>query len=362
MSYYILPKNNSIIDIEPQFQSNFLKPYTCFSLYYFYNNFKKENNILLESSGYEDIIKMIHPYEFIFSTIPGTKISISKIPLVTSVFYDFLEIVYTLNVFEMFQNKNIYSIHISPNYSSSIECMEILREEKIDFHTGSSFLVDEIDKNKEFDFIFYEVSSEIYDNHNKYTISLLNILRLILKCQLANGSCIIKISMLFYKPIIDIIYILSSMYEKVYLIKPNTNNIVKYDKYVVCKGFILNDKKKVVYDNYYNKINSFLNVVTIKDNPNEYHIKSIINDEIPFYFINKIDDINIIIGQQLLEGLNQLISIVKNKNRDIKLDNIKKINIQRCVQWCEKFNIPCNKIIEKSNIFLPTNEQEGDVI
>jgi hypothetical protein len=28
------------------------------------------------------------------------------------------------------------------------------------------------------------------------------------------------------------------------------------------------------------------------------------------------------------------------------------MNIQKCIHWCEKYNIPYNKFIEKSNIFL----------
>jgi hypothetical protein len=353
MSYYILPKNNNIIDIEPCVQSNPLKPYTCFSLYYFYYNFKKENYILLDSKICEDIIKIINPYEFIFSVIPGSKITISKLHFFSSIFYDFLEIVYTLNVFEFLQNKNISSIHISPNFTSSIECMEILREGKIDINIGVSELICENYKEKEFDFIFYDLPSEMYENHQIYTINMLTILKFILKSQIRNGSCIIKISMLFYKSIIDVIYLLSSMYEKVYIIKPNTSNIIKFEKYIVCKGFVLNEKKSLVYTNYLSKISSFLNEYELNENiSNDLFISNIIKNDIPFYFISKIDDINIIIGQQLLEGMNQLINIIKNKNRDVKLDNIKKMNIQKCIQWCEKFNIPCNKFIEKPNIFL----------
>ena len=371
MSYYILPKNNNIIDIDPCIQSNPLKPYICFSLYYFYHNLKKENSILLESKICDEIIKIINPYEFIFSVIPGTKITISKLSLFPSNFYDFLEIVYTLNVFEFLQNKNISSIHISPNYSSSIECMEILREGKIDTNIGVNNLICENYKEKEFDFIFYELPNEMYENQQIYTINMLIILKFILKSQMRNGGCIIKISMLFYKSIIDIIYLLSSMYEKVYIIKPNTSSIIKFEKYIVCKGFILNEKKTVVYHNYFTKINSFLNEYFIKIDDDTLHLNSpspspsvnglisyIIKEDIPFYFISKIDDINIIIGQQLLEAMNMLVNIIKNKNRDIKLDNIKKMNIQKCIQWCEKFNIPCNKFIEKSNIFLRGIENE----
>ena len=58
-------------------------------------------------------------------------------------------------------------------------------------------------------------------------------------------------------------------------------------------------------------------------------------------------------GQQQLEALDQIISILKNKNIDDKIESIKKSNIQKSVSWCDKYKIPCNKFTEKTNIFLP---------
>ena len=93
---------------------------------------------------------------------------------------------------------------------------------------------------------------------------------------------------------------------------------------------------------------------------NDVNILSIINYDIPSYFINKIDDINIIFGQQQLESIDQIINIMKNKNKDEKFENIKKINIQKSIIWCEKFKIPHNKFSEKVNIFLPLKKENDD--
>ena len=89
------------------------------------------------------------------------------------------------------------------------------------------------------------------------------------------------------------------------------------------------------------------------NNLEDKNIASLINIEIPNYFINKLDDMNIIIGQQQLEALDQIINVFKNKNKDDKIEMIKKSNIQKSVTWCEKYKIPCNKFSEKTNIFLP---------
>jgi hypothetical protein len=181
---------------------------------------------------------------------------------------------------------------------------------------------------------------------------------ILLKYQSNNGECLIKISHMFHKPVIDVLYILSSIYDKVYIIKPNTSNITTFDKYIVCKKFVLNDNKKDIYKEYYFKLAHFISNYLQKENKNK-NISTIIDHEIPRYFINKIDDINSIIGHQQLETIDQIINILKNKNKDDKIELIKKTNIQKSVNWCEKFKIPCNKFPEKANIFLPLkNEKE----
>jgi UV DNA damage repair endonuclease len=51
-----------------------------------------------------------------------------------------------------------------------------------------------------------------------------------------------------------------------------------------------------------------------------------------------------------------VINILKNKNKEDKIETIKKSNIQKSVIWCEKYKIPCNRFSEKINIFLPINK------
>jgi hypothetical protein len=85
----------------------------------------------------------------------------------------------------------------------------------------------------------------------------------------------------------------------------------------------------------------------------------LINNEIPSYFLNKINDINIIIGQQQLEAFDKIINMLNNKNKHDKVEIIKKANIQKSVGWCEKYEIPCNKFTDKTNIFLPLDDDIG---
>ena len=89
----------------------------------------------------------------------------------------------------------------------------------------------------------------------------------------------------------------------------------------------------------------------------EKSIVSILDYDIPYYYKMKIDDMNIISGQQQIEALDLLINILKNKNKDDKIETLKKNNIQKSVLWCDRHKIPCNKFSEKTNIFLTTNKE-----
>jgi hypothetical protein len=140
------------------------------------------------------------------------------------------------------------------------------------------------------------------------------------------------------------------MYEKIYIIKPNASNVFTNDRYLVCKHFIFKPhENNIILKDLYPLINKNLN------------INSLLNIDLPYFFLNKIEESNIIIGHLQLEYFDQLISVIKNKNRDEKVETLKKNNIQKCIQWCEKYKIPYNKFIEKLNIFLPIVEVEPDV-
>ena len=111
----------------------------------------------------------------------------------------------------------------------------------------------------------------------------------------------------------------------------------------------------------YYKCNYYRLIVFLKKLENK-NIDSILDFDIPNFFLMKMDDMNIIIGQQQLESLDMVINILKNKNKEDKIETIKKSNIQKSVVWCEKYKIPCNRFSEKINIFLPINKETIEFI
>jgi 23S rRNA U2552 (ribose-2'-O)-methylase RlmE/FtsJ len=359
----MLPKNNNIINVNPiDSHDELLNPYISHSLYHYYNQTRNEiENVCSNENDttrtcFDELIKIVNPYEYIFSKVPGSKFSVSKLRPKTNIFYDFLEVSTTVNIFESFKNQVVKTLHFTPNYSDTIECFEMLRENFND----EIIYYDEINEDnmkkiedKKFNFLFVEVDS---NNFNKYITNLIECLMLIFKNQESGGSCVIKLNHVFHKPVVDILYILSSLYEKVYILKPNTSNITSFDKYIVCKNFQKSESKLMYYKCNYYRLIVFLKKLEGKN------IVSILDFDIPNYFLMKMVDMNIIIGQQQLESLDMVINILKNKNREDKIETIKKSNIQKSVAWCEKYKIPCNRFSEKINIFLPINKEAVEFI
>lgn len=370
MNYYILPKTNHIFKLCPKLNNNMneiITPYTSYSL------FKNHNDIMLQIKNIEEeystefvnsVLKLVHSYEYIFSFIPGTKICISKLKASSNVFYDLYEILLSLNIFDPFTS-SINALYISETCDDMGICHNLLRKDSCDVIKNIEDINNNITDVKicNYDFIFYEIENTDFSNTNQYTIQLLKILRIILLNQTNNGICILKINTIFYKPIVDILYILCSLYEKVGIIKPNTSNITSFEKYIVCSNFILSKEKKELYTNYIISIDLFLSEYEVES---EKNIISVITNDIPAYFLNKVDDISIIFGQQQLETFDQIINILKNKNKDEKIEFLKKSNIQKSISWCEKYRVPYLKFSEKPNIFLPlqqnTDIQENNIL
>lgn len=312
------------------------------SLYFYLNeiNNQIQSEVITIDNDKTDIIKT---YEYLYNPIPEFVCSNKT----KNIFYfELLEIFYTTNILSLYNNINKLNIFHFTNYSeSSIEVMNTLRENSKDFNIYDDFIyknlinicTNSINKYNylrfNYDILIFEFDVENID----YIKNILCMLYIICNCQSLNGSVIIKIKNIYHKVIIDILYILSSMYDKVYIIKPSVSNVFEDDKFIVCK--------KMTSNNIVVNMDKF--IVNLK---NENLIQSIINNNLSYFFINKLEEINIIIGQTQLDYLNQLNSFIKSKNKEEKIKTIKKNNIQKCISWCEKLNIPY-KNNDKSNVF-----------
>jgi hypothetical protein len=328
------------------------------------------------------MIHQLNTYEFIFSKVPNSNLSVSKLKPYSNTFYIYMEIFQMFRFLDLFENVNMKTLHIGKNNHSIIECLNMIREDSEDIHMSCSTIYPHnheekghmnIVINNDYQFLSYELLADEEDNGScGYNTSRRSIFEMgrkmlihLLKNQASNGICIIQIRDLFHKPLLDILYMLTTLYEKVYIIKPNHSNIFKSERFIICKNFILNSRRQIVYDKYCKMlaaqvVDGF--ALTPDSEPffteakgetiMKPYISSFIDNDLPYYFLCKIEESNIIIGHQQLENMDHLLSLYKGKNNEEKIEMIKKSNIQKCIQWCEKYKIPYNKFIEKVNIFI----------
>jgi hypothetical protein len=369
MNYYIIPKNNFNIKINLQLASDKIEPYLSYSLIFYMNaiydkliRLQEKNETKCVSMSIEYINKIVNPFEFIYTNVPGSTISVSKVKPDSIIFFELMEIfkVFTINDILSLKHK-INIAHFTHNYTSTNYLMNMLREDNNDCIIFQDFNYDKLYKlfikkqyENELDLIICEFQPYEYNDTTKYINNMILILLIIIKYQSNQGICIIKIDNILYKPIIDVIFVLSGIYEKIYLVKPSICNIIKSERYLICKG--LNKNKQVhhnILSNIEKKILTKINDNVINGNiMNDKYIFSIIDNELPYYLLNKLEESNLVICQQQLNAYDLIINILKNKNCHEKIENLKKTHIQKCIQWCEKNQLPHNKFIDKINIFL----------
>jgi len=373
MNYYIIPKNNFNIRFNIQLTSNIVKPYISYSLIFYMNDiYNQLFKIQEKENENEDITidyvnKIVNTFEFIHSNVPGSTISVSKVKADAIIFFELMETFQVFNINDMLSLKDRINVaHLTNNYTSTNYLLNMLREEHEDNIISEDFNYDKLYelfikntyKNK-LDLIICEFHPDEYNDTKKYINNMILVFLIIIKYQTNQGMCVIKMDNILYKAVIDVIFIISGIYDKIYLVKPSISNITKGERYLICKGFNenLNNQNKIL-ENVEEQLISKMNNSELMSNQ---FINSIIDNELPYYLLNRLEESNLVIGQQQLEAYDQIINIFKNNNREEKIESLKRSHIQKCIQWCEKNQLPHNKFIDKTNIFLAPKKKQEEI-
>jgi len=384
MSYFLLPEiHNNIDEIHLQTnEDNNL--YVSLTLNHYLNNVKKQID---ENYDKWDFVKRYtNPYEFIHTVVPKTKYSVSKMKPLSRSFYKMIEIVKTFDLFNEFNEQPINTFHLAEGPGGFIEATDYLRKNKNDTYYGMTLLDEdpsvpgwkktnhflqthpnikieggstgtgdllEVDNlvycnNKyknQFDIVTADGGFDFSIDFNQQEILATNLLlaqvSFAISIQKIGGHFILKIFDIFTKTTCDIMYLLSSLYKQVYIVKPSTSRLANSEKYIVCKGFRRYPEKLI--NNIINDYN------TLKQTK---YISSILNFNIDYFFINKIEEYNAIFGQQQIENINNTLNLFSCRNNNDKMELLKKNNIQKCIRWCETHNIERNENLLSANIFM----------
>jgi 23S rRNA U2552 (ribose-2'-O)-methylase RlmE/FtsJ len=169
-------------------------------------------------------------------------------------------------------------------------------------------------------------------------------------CIQKRGGCfVLKCFDCFYKASAELIYLLSTMYEKVYVVKPNTSRYANSERYLVCINFLHSDSS------YYAPIFEQLMETICNDTT---FIRSFFNGiKIPLFYYNKLEESSSIIGQIQIDNIYTTLALIENRYKSDKINFYMKNNIQKCVKWCIKNQMEYNPNVMfaenlEKNIFI----------
>ena len=398
MSYFLFPEIHHIIENiniqnKPNPDSNpesnpdsnpECKLHTGLSLNGYLNNVKQQIND--NCDDWDHIKRYTNPYEFIHTNIPNSKNSISKLKPISRSFYKMVELTNILHLLDEFNDTHINTFHLAEGPGGFIEAMTYMRKNENDKYYGMTLINDDpnvpgwkksnhfldthknvsieygasntgdlldvenlkycLDKyNNSMNIITADGGFDFSIDFNKQETLATNLLfaqvSFAIAMQKTGGHFVLKIFDMFTKTTNDIIYLLSTLYKQVFIVKPSTSRLANSEKYIVCKYFKGNNPS-LIY-----KIISQYNKLTTGD-----YIVSILDFTLDLYYMNKLEEYNAIFGQQQIENIAYTLNLMSYKNKNDKLEPLKKNNIHKCIQWCEKNNIPYHKIFSTSNIFI----------
>ena len=370
-----------------------------------YNNIENTDTPFINKTLFEYLIKLkkelmysdkneINNYEYIYKNIPNHKYSVSKIIPSNNCFFKWIEIFNSIELFiDIPYNYNCF--HLTNNNITNIGLIEsIYYNQK---YNNCNYYTISHDNDKDiFNYLLsykklFNNLNTIYTNNNinffieyhteqnvelnakyiqkKYNGSMhlivadndltmditnneiffLNLfimqITYAISIQSFGGIFIIKINDVFLKPFIDIFYLLSLLYDYVFLFKPYISNIVCSDKYIICKKYRIHNNDIEYKNSILKNIIQIVNNINLNNYTKNTIIKNILNVEIPLYYLNKLVEYNTIISQDKLDYL-FLKKNTKNKNKDKdkKYNNNLISIIQTNIDWCKKNKIPYNNI------------------
>jgi len=343
-------------------------------------------------SLWDNTKKYTNPYEFIHTNIPNTKNSICKIKPISRAFFKLIEIYNTHHLLPS-NETSIKTFHLAEGPGGFIEATTYLRNNTNDLYYGMTLLEEKninIPGWNKVDFLLnkypnikllkgVDQKGDLYNYKNlQYVINnhadSMHIVtgdggfdfsadfnkqektafRLIftqviyaLVMQKIGGHFVLKIFDIFEDCTIDILYLLNTFYEKVIIMKPYTSRYANSEKYIICKNF--------KYDSISDLYPKFIGILKFFNGLdfNKYCVHTILDIPIQNYYVNSINEMNAILGHQQMENILNTIKIITHKDKkQEKLSNLKSQNIQKCINWCIKNNMPYIKSNISSNIFI----------
>ena len=370
ISYTLLPNENNIINE---------------SLFLYLNEMK---HMIKDRHEWSKFKIYTNPYEFIHTSYDNINTLTKLIPISRS-FFKLVEIQYMCNIISM-KDMGIKTLHLAEGPGGFIEATYYLRSKRnkcddmyigvtlqsndqnvpkwnkinqkygdvkqivfddLSDKTGNLYhvcnFIDFVDKHKHsVDFITADGGFDFSFSykHQEQSIMRLLITQMMyaLMCQKKGGNFVMKLFDVFTQGTIDIIYMLNTFYEEVYLCKPFTSRFANSERYVVCKRFRFKH-----IDHFYDK---FVDIFKILEDNKDFCLERILNVRVHDIFVRKIENINSIFGQNQIEAINNTLMLIDHSERIETQDYYKRIHLSKCIRWCIAHDIDYVPV-QKINMF-----------
>lgn len=380
MTYYLLPKTSINIQkhINIFFDDELPVINLSFSLSKYLSLMKEKIDLFCDD--WDNFKRYTNPYEFIHTIIPNKNKSVCKYKPLSRSYFKMIEIIHLLKI-NINDNNKINSFHLAEGPGGFIEALAQLRNNPNDRYIGMTLIDDNdtnipgwkksniflnkytnvkiengMDKtgnllsidNFNYCYVNYANSMDIitadggFDFSHDFSKQEINISQLLFSqiayaiiMQKKGGCFILKIFDCFMQHTIDLLCILSSFYDKVYIVKPNTSRYANSEKYIVCKNFNFYQNSQYYYDIFYKPFCSMINT-------EDKYIKRFLDIDISLHFISKLQEFNAIFGQQQLENIYHTFTIIHNKSKMDKYHSNIRNNILKCINWCNKYGLETN--------------------
>jgi 23S rRNA U2552 (ribose-2'-O)-methylase RlmE/FtsJ len=396
MIFVLLPSLNGVNILSKLKITNSVEkplPYMLYSLNHYLTEIKEKISECGEEWNANK--KYTNPYEYIYTNSPRT--SVCKYKPISRAYFKMVEILNTFNFPAFDSQKPLQMFALAEGPGGFIEAVLNYRNNPADKYYGMT-IEDPVDNEvpgwkkttnflksnpnvflekghdntgnilnmENFKYVVakYKNACEFvsgdggFDFSTDFNSQEINITRLLFGqiayavCIQKRGGCfVLKCFDCFYKASAELIYLLSTMYEKVYVVKPNTSRYANSERYLVCINFLYLDSS------YYAHIFEQL-MATICENSTIF-IRSFFNGvKIPLFYYNKLEESSSIIGQIQIDNIYTTLALIENRYKTDKINFYMKTNVQKCVKWCIKNQMEYNPNVmfienAEKNIFIP---------
>jgi 23S rRNA U2552 (ribose-2'-O)-methylase RlmE/FtsJ len=148
--------------------------------------------------------------------------------------------------------------------------------------------------------------------------------------QKRGGVFVLKMFDCFSPASMDLMYLLSSLYEKVYITKPQTSRYANSERYIVCLNFLF-DNSTPFYSYF---LATFAKMLA---NGNQ-SVCRFLHERMPMYYINRLHEANVVIGMNQIENIYATLGLMENKQtKKARIEHLIKVNLNKCVYWCLQY-------------------------